>query len=521
MNLRKRMWLIPLGVIVLAVLVLWLGSLILSNVLEKKIRGLDKIGAYELHFESLDVHLFSRSISMEGIVLNDSMQRTQVTAPAIKLRTLRIFPALFNQRYQIKKVLISEPKIQYLLPKEKPDENKTGTTTNAEIPRIKISSLEIQNAESIFYTMDSTAHDTVFSGGFNFRLNNISTSDTALHYRLGWLNFNRARLELTKVRYVLPNGLYRLESDRLLYDSQDSTAQLQAFSLKSEFAKYEIAHHTGVETDWYDLNVDTIALRNFSLNSALKDSSFVVSGIWMRDLTMIAFRDKRLPFPEKPDTKLPPEMIANLPFGFHIDSLQLENANIIYQEHWEYNDEPGEVTFDALNAKIHTISNRQDLISGETQIDVSCKLLEAAPFTVQFNFPNKKYPIANSAKGRLEAMPMKPFNSLFRSSASTNLDSGTIDELEFDFTYNNDQSTGTLNFKYDDLKVSSFEPKDGDTKKVKSFLLNTFIVREQNPDKNGNLKQGEIGFERDKKKSIFNYWWKSVLSGIKDVVAGV
>jgi hypothetical protein len=28
-------------------------------------------------------------------------------------------------------------------------------------------------------------------------------------------------------------------------------------------------------------------------------------------------------------------------------------------------------------------------------------------------------------------------------------------------------------------------------------------------------RKGNIGFDRDTKRSVFNYWWKSVLSGIK------
>jgi hypothetical protein len=60
--------------------------------------------------------------------------------------------------------------------------------------------------------------------------------------------------------------------------------------------------------------------------------------------------------------------------------------------------------------------------------------------------------------------------------------------------------------------------KDEDGKKdnLKTFLLNTFILK-KNMD--GSLPEeertGTISFERDKTRSIFNYWWKSLFSGIK------
>ena len=56
--------------------------------------------------------------------------------------------------------------------------------------------------------------------------------------------------------------------------------------------------------------------------------------------------------------------------------------------------------------------------------------------------------------------------------------------------------------------------KTGDKGGFASFLANTFVINNKNP--NGkNLRVGEIYFERDKQKSIFNFLWKSLLSGIK------
>jgi hypothetical protein len=56
--------------------------------------------------------------------------------------------------------------------------------------------------------------------------------------------------------------------------------------------------------------------------------------------------------------------------------------------------------------------------------------------------------------------------------------------------------------------------KTGDKGGFVSFLANTFVINNKNP--NGkNLRIGEIDEERDPTKSIFNYLWKSLLSGIK------
>jgi hypothetical protein len=46
-----------------------------------------------------------------------------------------------------------------------------------------------------------------------------------------------------------------------------------------------------------------------------------------------------------------------------------------------------------------------------------------------------------------------------------------------------------------------------------SFFANTFIIKTNNP-KNFVLRKGDIFFERDKKRAIFNYWTKTFLSGV-------
>jgi hypothetical protein len=46
-----------------------------------------------------------------------------------------------------------------------------------------------------------------------------------------------------------------------------------------------------------------------------------------------------------------------------------------------------------------------------------------------------------------------------------------------------------------------------------SFFANTFIIKTNNP-RNFFLRKGDIFFERDEKKAIFNYWTKTFLSGV-------
>ena len=47
-----------------------------------------------------------------------------------------------------------------------------------------------------------------------------------------------------------------------------------------------------------------------------------------------------------------------------------------------------------------------------------------------------------------------------------------------------------------------------------TLILNAFIVKKE---MNAEERKGVILFYRDNRKAIFNYWWKSLLSGIKSL----
>jgi hypothetical protein len=72
---------------------------------------------------------------------------------------------------------------------------------------------------------------------------------------------------------------------------------------------------------------------------------------------------------------------------------------------------------------------------------------------------------------------------------------------------------------YDDLKILTLRETGKDEEKVshlKTLLLNTFIIKKNmNEDMEADERTGKIDFARDPLRSVFNLWWKSILSGVK------
>lgn len=134
-------------------------------------------------------------------------------------------------------------------------------------------------------------------------------------------------------------------------------------------------------------------------------------------------------------------------------------------------------------------------------------------------------------KGSLKNFDFTKINPVLTPSTPLEIESGTLDDLGFTFSYNDNHAHGELQLTYHDLKVITFrETRDEKTGKrkrkrddegedkdnFKTFLLNAFVIRKNMDEKLPEDKRtGTIDFPRDQTRSIFNFWWKSLLSGFK------
>jgi hypothetical protein len=119
--------------------------------------------------------------------------------------------------------------------------------------------------------------------------------------------------------------------------------------------------------------------------------------------------------------------------------------------------------------------------------------------------------------GSLSSMSLKALNPTFLPLVFIEFESGQLNKLHFDYYLNEVESKGSSHFYYQDLKViiknRKIFKRPKVLSKIETFLANTFLFRNDNP-RNGNFKEGKIAFKRDPSKSVFNYWWKSLFSGM-------
>lgn len=522
MKNQKRIF--KIAGIVIAVIILFLvaGSFLFSYFAKHKIRQ-TKLGAYELQSEKIETSIFQRQITLIDTKLSAKNSESRIIIPKAKVSGIKLIHLLFNKKIAVNTFSVQGPAI-YLYKNSNKSSDSTSTKSSSAISRtIKIKQLEISGVEFHLLKQQQNEVDTVFTTLFGLNISNLSTDSSNTDYRYSAPGFHFDKIEFIarQGEVKMGKGLYKFHFENLSFDSDYPNLVVAKSKFTSPYGKYEIGQHTGVETDWYNMKIDSIELSSIKLHSLLKDTIFMLNNINIGNIQADIFRDKRLQFPKKPDTKLPAELIQSIPMRFHCDSIILQNADIQFEEHGKNAEEAGRITFNNLHAKFTDIGNIDSLRKGPIKLSARAEVMNTATLTVDFLFtsPGAKEP--SQVTGSLEPAKFAIFNPMLLPYLGVKVQSGQIDQLDFNFGYNNNRSNGDMIFEYKNLDFVMRNQENNSKKLVFTFLANSFVIEEQNLKGNSSYEKGEISFERDPKKAAFSYWWRSLLSGFKSIATTI
>ena len=516
-NKKNRSRLFKAAIILLAVVVLIVvGVNLLSGALEKRIREA-KLGPYKASYGQINIRLLAGNLMLKNVELNDTTGAVHILAPEISFKGFHFFPFIFQKKIVLNSISLTNPTIVFHLIKSKTDSTEEKQDKSQISRSINIHQIKIDNAKLLVDSLTPSGHDSTFNTQFGVQVWDVSTDQLSKSYSYQNISFDRLKIYLKNGEYNLPDRLNSIRYSYFEYDSDHKGLSIDTISLHSLYQKYEIGKITGKETAWFNMIFTGFNMKNIRLATLLNDTALISDEIRIKNFTADVFKDKRLPFIKNKEVKLPMDMLNSLPFAFHTDSVILENADIEYSQRVDDSNKAGAVSFNKLSAKIENLSNIDSLIRGATTLKASAKVMNKATLSAVFVMPNKKYPGKTHATGQMGPMEIASFNPMLRPSAAVIAKKGKIVNLSFDFNYDNDRSDGVLNFEYTELKIEFFDPSDFSTKKVKSFLVNKMVLHDENLKGDKNYREGKIAFERDKKRAVFNFWWKSILSGLKSI----
>lgn len=513
---RKKLIRIVSISIATVVLMIWGAGIFLSIHYEKIVRK--KINEnlpaeWAVEFSSFQIKLLNRSVEIKNLKLTHTPDTTRIVKNTVEIRKIAItgihlIELLRNGAFVINETTFDQGVVNFHRLTKKKDSLEAEEVNNSFLKKLSINNLHLRDFKIYIYA------DTIqeLESNLNVRFTNIE---------LASLDYNDISIEngetlLTDIIYTPINSFYTTTAHSIRIPLHKNVS-IDSIRINPIYKKFEFARKLGKQTDRFDVTIPKIEIVNWDLQK-LTDSIFQASTITIHSPELTAFRDKRLPFIKDHFTLLPATILHNSPLRIDLDTLYIKNAAIAYEEFSEKNNKSGTLRFSHLKATALNITNIDSLKKGDhIHLHVNTKVMESgsmiAHFEIPYN-PNSLY----VADGALSNLNLITLNDVLESLAMVRIESGEMKSFKFHFAYDEIQSNGAVELNYENLHVAALQEKDDNTtvNEIKSFLVNTFIIKktkdETTPIEN---RTGEIYFNRDRKRSIFNYWWKSVFTGIK------
>ena len=318
------------------------------------------------------------------------------------------------------------------------------------------------------------------------------------------------------------NGLYTYKLRSLKLSTQHSQLDIAGVDIIPVAYPTFFAKNKG---DRFTLHLDSIKLRNFDYKNYRDHQNIQASKITLKKGYFevmanyngaVASTDRIVTFPHW-------ALQNAVKTDINVDTLLIRNLDVVYKQRGLASLQMGYIKFANTDGRILNITNRKELIKKDNNCTatITSYFMGTGKFDVAFNFKlgDPAYPY--SYKGHLAAMNMAVANAATVPLSTVKITSGRVKTLDFAINGNRTTSTGKVNFLYNDLKVDVLRKDDekGYTKKsLLSFLANSFIVKENNPDEPGDKpRTATVIFKRPWNFPFFQTVWLSVLSGIKPI----
>ncbi len=511
---KKRLW-VAVGIIMFLVVAFFAGRYLLyvsiRNAIEAELASLKEQEIF-VDYDHLEVNPWKGKIEFLRLTVNvrkdnDKAEGLAAIIPYVLIKGIDVIPFLTNKTLSVHTIMAEDAAIIYaegstLFQQDSTDRRKI-TVKNISIDRIAFPGIDL-------YVTDRERKDTLAH-----LLTDIHMEDLFLKKQLDSMTWQRGQILISDLALKTHQNQYGFSAKRMSMKIEDRSIAIDSFMVKPVLGKAEYMQFVGKQDDYIDAVVPEIRINNISWYVYPKPV-LMVNQITTR-FYMNLFRDKRLPFREVKEKKLPAHLLQSLPFEVKVDTILIKKSYIRYEEHPEEGESSGSIYFDDLYATILEVNNNPALRQ-RTTVTALTRFMGTGTLNAFFTLPYDTT-APYTATGTLENMPLADVNPMLTPAVKAKIERGRMKKLSFDFSYTPAGSKGEVLLNYEDLKILTLRGSGEDEEKVshiKTLLLNTFIIKKNmNEDMEADERTGKIDFERDPLRSVFNLWWKSILSGLK------
>ncbi|MEM9328914.1 MAG: hypothetical protein AAGA85_24835 [Bacteroidota bacterium] len=530
---KKVILIIALGALILGTIVHFYVDKVIEDQLSKAISDVlekDDETPYAFSLSSVNANLWEGSITFRGLsILPKEAMLAQLASDTSSLRMLvgMQFESLSMEGFEIRKFIatrnievrelaLMSPVFRYHFHARKSE------NVHAEMPLELIFNDNFKKATIGSFVIEDAQIQIIDRSSAGPELNILDFD----------LDVKEAYLDLETMKSFIPftyrtieadaEGIdidvskdFYIRSDELFVDVDNQSIYLDNFQINPKYDQEHFSNQYGVQKQWFAMTVDSMVVNDVAYGNFVKSAKIDIGHIDLHRPNVLLYKDKTKPPPPYQEKMLPASLLRSIGLGIEIDRIDVHNGILSIEEKFHEGVKYGTTRFEDMQVTMEGITTGR-LARDTLRTQGQAKIMGQTQVELEMKFDLTSENDAFLASGHCSELNPELMNSILGPSLGLQFKQGAISELSFQFEADNDQSRGTLDMEYQQLKVNLQKPEKLDQKSNKFFLTaaaNT-IIRSNNVKGKKNYRQGQISRIRRKEKDVFPFLWHSVQSGI-------
>ena len=546
----RPVWKWIIGIVVfLIIVIIGVGLYFNSNwkpILETKLKEVvsnSTNGLYSLKYDDLDLNLTLGNVTLknaelipDSVVYQQLVQkklapnsRYHIKLDALKVRRFNLWDVIMNRKLFINNIAFDSPSIHLM--SERHDFNDTlGNKQNKTLydnikeifSSVNVKDIDIQNVKFKFSKIEQGKSSALELDSIAIKIHDVLLDETSVKDTSRLFYTKMVEINVPGFEYELSNGIYLAKFDHLTINTLEQNVLMTKVEYKPKMSKADYFKERNQNVTMAVLKFDTLRFEKLDFKRVIDEQQTIAKLVQIKNGTVSLYNDKR--YPKKTSSKIgmsPHQQLMKVKQLIKIDSILVDNIDLLYSEHSAKFNQEGTLTFNQAKGVISNVTNDSVTLQNNKfmKAALEAKIMNAGLLKIQFAFDMLSTTGEHTYKGSLGRMNATAFNKILRPLLNVELGSGNIRSVSFNMQGTDRKNWGDFRFDYDHLKLNLLNAPNQDMSKTKkgilSFVVNNILINDSNPDANEKYHVAKVNYTRVPEHTFFKTLWQSLLDGIK------
>lgn len=344
-HLTRRILKAALTIIISAAIIIIFASVVLSAYASRKLRSL--LEEKNISIGSVHVNLLTRGIKIkqaEWVSANQDSagQQKRVELTSVRIEGINLRQLIQHKLLKINRIDIDGGAIKFISHRS----TLKAKAKQIDFPFTSLFADEVSFSNVTFHICPDSIHQ--YQGSLSTKLVDLELSDTQHFQDASAYTLRNIELGVSDLTITQHDGLYNFKILSARFSREKQTLDIDSLVLKPLLSKLEFGRSAKQQLTRTEISIPKINMTGVNLATRNSDTTFMISGVDIHKPVLYAFKDKRLPFKRKKKFKLPMEMFRELTVGFEVDSINIIDGKITYEEIPDNESKGALIVFDNL-----------------------------------------------------------------------------------------------------------------------------------------------------------------------------